>query len=94
MDARRVVVCRCEDVSLADVLEAIRDGCCDLESLKRRLRIGMGACQGSHCLSIVARILARETKCSPDELYIPVNRPPLSPVPFKYFLKSGEKQGV
>ncbi len=90
MDARRVIVCRCEDVTLADVLEAIEEGYRDLESLKRRLRIGMGACQGSHCLPIVARILARKTGKGFDELYIPGNRPPLSPIEFKYFLKESE----
>ncbi|HDN19708.1 MAG TPA: (2Fe-2S)-binding protein, partial [Candidatus Acetothermia bacterium] len=36
----RTVVCRCEDVTVADVLKAIREGYDTLEELKRRLRVG------------------------------------------------------
>ncbi len=90
MDPEKVIICRCEDVTLADVLRAIDMGYRDLESLKRYLRIGMGACQGGHCLLIVARILARRLGKSPDQLFYPRSRPPLVPVEIRYFLGGGE----
>mgnify|MGYP000126618973 CR=1 FL=1 len=90
MDPRKVIICRCEDITLEDILKAIDEGYNDLESLKRKLRIGMGPCQGSHCIPLVVRILASRTGKKPDEILIPSNRPPLTPISFKYFLK-GER---
>ena len=87
MDPKKVIVCRCEDVTLYDIYKAIEEGYDDLELLKRYLRIGMGPCQGTHCIPILVRILASKTGKSIEELHIPGNRPPLNPVPFKYFLK-------
>ncbi len=90
MDPRKVIVCRCEDVTLADVIKAIEEGYTDLESLKRKLRIGMGPCQGCHCLLIAARVLRRMTGKNYDEMLFPRQRPPLVPVPMKYFLGGEE----
>lgn len=85
MDPRKVMVCKCEGVTLADVERAISEGYTDLESLKRLLRIGMGPCQGKYCLYIVARILMRKMGKSFEEIFMPKNRPPLAPVEIKYF---------
>ncbi len=93
MDPRKIIVCRCENVSLADILEAIDKGYRDLESLKRYLRIGMGPCQGRYCLVLTARILARKTGKSFEEIYMPRNRPPIVPVEARYFLKQPVVEG-
>lgn len=85
MDPRKVIVCKCEGVTLADIERAIDEGYSDLESLKRLLRIGMGPCQGRYCLYVVARILMRKTGKSFEEILMPKNRPPLAPVEMKYF---------
>ena len=79
------IVCRCEDITYDDVVQAIREGCRDLETLKRRLRIGMGPCQGRVCLPIVLRILARETGQRIDEIPLPTRRPPAKPTPLGLF---------
>ncbi len=81
------VVCRCEDVTYEDVVKAIREGYRDLESLKRKLRIGMGPCQGRTCIPIVARILARETGKKVEEIVLPTRRPPAKPVPLGLFVR-------
>ena len=90
MKKHLIIVCRCENVTLEDVEKAIDEGYTDLESLKRKLRIGMGPCQGRTCLPLVIRILARKLRKSPDEVLIPTSRPPISPVPMKVFLAEGE----
>ncbi|MEX2690030.1 MAG: (2Fe-2S)-binding protein [Candidatus Njordarchaeales archaeon] len=79
------IICRCQNVTLEDVEKAINEGYTDLESLKRKLRIGMGPCQGRICLPIVIRILARKTGKKPEELLIPKSRPPLLPLPMSLF---------
>ena len=51
------IVCRCEDITEAEVMDAIERGCTTLEELKRELRCGMGICQGRNCLKIIEGIL-------------------------------------
>ena len=85
---KRKIVCRCEDVSEEEIISAIDEGCTDLEELRRKLRIGMGACQGRTCIPLVIRILARKVKKSPDELMIPRIRAPIIPVQINLLLKS------
>ncbi len=92
MDPEKVVVCRCEDVLLSDILKAIEGGYRDLESIKRLLRVGMGSCQGRHCLPIVARVLAKATGLRIDELNYPPSRPPLMPIQIKCFLSDGNEE--
>ncbi len=91
MDPEKVIVCRCEDVLLSDVLKAVDRGYRDLESIKRLLRVGMGSCQGRHCLPIIARVLARATGLRMDELDYPHSRPPLTPIQLKYFISDGNE---
>ena len=56
------IVCRCEQVTKAEVLSAIRGplGVRDLDSIKRRTRAGMGRCQGGFCMMRLPEILAEE----------------------------------
>lgn len=84
-----VIVCRCRDITLADVLRAIEEyDITDVETLKRVLGLGMGPCQGRTCIPLVTRILARRLKKSPDELMIPRIRSPIIPIPINLLLKS------
>jgi glycerol-3-phosphate dehydrogenase len=62
------VICRCETVTEAEVVEAIRRGAHSIDSIKRRLRAGMGRCQGGFCGPRVLEILARELGISPLEV--------------------------
>ncbi len=43
------VLCQCEGITKAEVLEAIRRGATTVEGVKRRVGTGMGCCQGSRC---------------------------------------------
>ncbi len=54
------VICRCEEVTEAEIVEAIRRGATDLDGVKRRTRAGMGRCQSGFCSPRVLEILARE----------------------------------
>ena len=56
--ADKTVVCRCEEVSAAEVRQAARLGCLGLNQLKAFTRCGMGPCQGRMCASTVAAVLA------------------------------------
>ena len=56
------IVCRCENVTEGEIVEAIRrvPGATDLDGVKRRTRAGMGRCQAGFCSARVMEILARE----------------------------------
>jgi len=55
------IVCTCEFVSEAEIVEAVRRGARTLDAVKRRTRAGMGECQGGFCTLEIALILSRET---------------------------------
>ncbi|MBN1578596.1 MAG: NAD(P)/FAD-dependent oxidoreductase [Chitinispirillaceae bacterium] len=55
------IVCRCETVSEAQIVEAIRKGHTTLDGIKFYTRSGMGRCQGGFCTYKILKILARET---------------------------------
>ncbi|MCX7779533.1 MAG: NAD(P)/FAD-dependent oxidoreductase [Negativicutes bacterium] len=56
------IICRCEQVTEGEIVDAIREQCGarTLDGVKRRTRAGMGRCQGGFCSPRVAAILARE----------------------------------
>jgi glycerol-3-phosphate dehydrogenase len=54
------VVCRCEKVSEAEIIEAVNRGATTLDGVKFRTRAGMGRCQMNYCGPEVTAILARE----------------------------------
>ncbi len=55
------VVCRCEDVTRAEVNQALESGAADVNQLKSWTRCGMGPCQGRMCGDTVAQIVALRT---------------------------------
>ncbi len=60
------VICRCETVTEAEVVAAIKNGARTLDGIKFRTRAGMGRCQAGFCTHHVMKILARETG-TPEE---------------------------
>ena len=54
------LVCRCEEVTREEILEAIHNGCHTVASVKRAVRAGMGACQGRTCGRLIQQILLAE----------------------------------
>lgn len=84
---RKIILCRCEDVTAADVEHAVATGFASLEEVKRYTGFGTGPCQGKDCLRLVATHLAKCTG-SPCESLVPFSsRPPLSPVPLAALAK-------
>jgi len=59
------IVCRCEQVTEAEIRDAIRrpNGARSVSGVKMRTRAGMGRCQGGFCSTRVLEILAEELGC-------------------------------
>lgn len=64
------IVCRCEKVSEGEIIDCIRRKCgaTSVMGVKKRVRPGMGKCQGGFCEPLVVKILAKELGISPSEV--------------------------
>ena len=62
------IVCRCEKISEAEIVEAIRKGHTTVDGIKFHTRSGMGRCQGGFCAVEILKIISRETGMSVEEL--------------------------
>ena len=51
------IICRCEQITRAQILEAIRRGATSVDGVKRRVGSGMGRCQGSRCAYRIEKLL-------------------------------------
>lgn len=56
-----MIICRCEGVCLSEISKAIDEGASGVPGIKKRVRVGMGYCQGRICQPIVRDILASKT---------------------------------
>ena len=51
------IICRCEQITRAEIIEAIRRGATTVDGVKRRVGSGMGRCQGSRCTLKIEKLL-------------------------------------
>lgn len=77
--APEAVVCRCEDVTRAEIDDAAREGARDLNQLKAWTRCGMGPCQGRTCGDVAGALLALHAG-SREAVGCFTGRAPLRPV--------------
>lgn len=74
----KILVCRCEDVTLHAIEEAVARGHRDIESVKRYTGFGTGWCQGKQCSALCAREVVRLGGDTPTKPVTP--RPPVHPL--------------
>lgn len=86
-----LLICRCEEVLLQEILQAIEEGATTLNEIKRRTRAGMGLCQGKTCSRLVRKILAEKTGQTMAQTAPSTHRPPVRPVELGV-LASGEDE--
>lgn len=69
-DPSKNIICRCEKVTEAEIIDAIHRGIPikSIDAIKRRTRAGMGNCQGNFCRNRVKAIIARETGIPEEEI--------------------------
>ena len=51
------IICQCEQITRAEIMEAIRRGATTVDGVKRRVGSGMGRCQGSRCTFKIEKLL-------------------------------------
>ncbi len=78
----RVFLCRCEDVTLAEIEHAIAKDLTSVEEIKRYTGLGTGPCQGRECIGPLACLLVRRGLATPETVAPFTARPPTEPVTF------------
>ena len=74
------IVCRCEEVTTKDVLDAVAIGATGPNQLKAYCRCGMGPCQGRLCGLTVTELMAQAHGKSPQEIGYYRLRAPVKPI--------------
>ena len=74
------IVCRCEEVTAQDVLDAVAIGATGPNQLKAYRRAGMGPCQGRLCGLTVTELMARARGRRPEEIGYYRLRAPVKPI--------------
>lgn len=65
-----VIICRCEEISKGEILDALNSPHCPptIDAVKKRVRPGMGRCQGGFCSPLVTKIIAEHEGCAMSDV--------------------------
>lgn len=65
-----IVVCRCEGISKGEIEAAVNSPvpATSIDAVKRRVRPGMGRCQGGFCMPLVTQIIAEQTGVAMEQV--------------------------
>jgi hypothetical protein len=74
------IVCRCEEVTAAQIVDAVGSGAVGPNQVKAFLRCGMGPCQGRMCGLTVTELIATTRGVAPAEVGYYRLRPPVKPI--------------
>ncbi|UCE30111.1 MAG: FAD-dependent oxidoreductase [Burkholderiales bacterium] len=91
--ADATVVCRCEEVTAADVRRYASLGCKGPNQTKAFGRCGMGWCQGRYCGLTVAELLAEANGIEPEQVGYYRIRSPIKPVTLGELAAHAEQGG-
>ncbi len=77
---QRMFICRCEDVTVAEVDHAIGIGLESVEEIKRYTGLGTGPCQGKECTVALVHLLLDRGRITASAVQPFTARPPAEPV--------------
>ena len=84
------IVCRCETITRAEILQAIRNplGVCTVNGIKVRTRASMGRCQGGYCETRITAMIREELGKAVTE----VELGPVGSRMFTGWMRGGDKE--
>ena len=89
-ESRETIVCRCEEITLGDILDGLETKPGHVGTLKRATRVGMGRCQGRYCGPVATRLVAQATGNPVDDYSNFAPRVPIKPVSIASILAAQE----
>lgn len=85
-----LIICRCEEITYGEILQAIREGATTLDGVKRMTRAGKGLCQGRTCRTLISQILRQELGRAAQGDELSTFRPPVRAVSVESMMSEGE----
>ncbi|WP_442601538.1 (2Fe-2S)-binding protein [Paenibacillus sp. KN14-4R] len=83
MDQSSIIICRCEEISLGQIVDTAKEYQCSSREVKLRTRAGMGYCGGRTCRLLVDKIIQQVSDAAiPHETTLKY-QPPVRPVSFQ-----------
>lgn len=89
----KAFVCLCEDVTVEELISAIKRGYTNIEDIKRITGIGTGPCQGKQCIQIFRSLVAEQTGSVASEIPLTTLRPPSVPIEFGSWAAKEHEEG-
>jgi bacterioferritin-associated ferredoxin len=84
----KAIICRCEDVTLADIQHTIALGYKSVEEVKRYTGLGTGPCEGKECMVPCARLCLA---AGGEHVEPFTSRPPVAPTPLAIFAGASDE---
>ncbi len=79
-DEKGTIICRCEEITQEEIVNAILEGHTTIKSIKRATRAGMGFCQGRTCESLIRDIISSVTGTAKEYILPDTARNPVEPI--------------
>jgi NADPH-dependent 2,4-dienoyl-CoA reductase/sulfur reductase-like enzyme len=89
-----VVACRCEEISVGQVRQAVRLGATGPNQVKAFIRVGMGPCQGRLCGPIISAVIAEARGLPIAEIGTYRPRAPYKPITLGTLAGVGSRQSA
>jgi hydrogen cyanide synthase HcnB len=74
------VICRCEDITLKQLKEALTDDTIQIKDFKRMTRMGMGSCEGRMCGPSTIEMMRHQLNAPAEDVGCLRPRPSIKPV--------------
>jgi glycerol-3-phosphate dehydrogenase len=65
-----IIICRCEEISKGEIIDALNSPISvpTVDGIKKRIRPGMGRCQGGFCMPLISQIISEHENLSIQEV--------------------------
>lgn len=84
IEEETTILCRCEEVSLLEVLDVLKKYQCSSREIKLRTRAGMGICGGRTCRPLLDQLFYELHEELPSGKMPLKYQPPIRPVLFSF----------
>lgn len=91
VDDGELIICRCEEVTKQEIVDAIYEGYTTIQSIRKRTRAGMGFCQGKTCGRLLQQLIVEYADVNAKDTAPARVRPPVRPLAIDVFTKGADE---
>lgn len=91
VDDGDLIICRCEEITKQEIVDAIREGYTTVQGVRKRTRSGMGFCQGKTCSRLLQQLITEYAGIEAAQTVPARVRPPVRPLSVDIFIKGADE---